>query len=303
MFNLRQLECAVALADHRHFGIAARAVGITTSGLTQSIQRLELHYGESLFVRDRKGVVATQYGEVVLEGARGILEREAAIKREISLISNLETGHLRIGCDPVLSNAIMAPALASLLEVYPQLQFSLITGNWESLESLMQRREIDLFLSFEQMPRYGFDLEIQKNLISSPIVVCAPTHPLLEKSGRNLVDFFDYPLLASSLPDWYLAWARERLSIEGGSRAPKMDYYLYSDDIMTLKTITKTSTAIVALLRNDLEQELGAGELTELMPNGWPESVPIVVVTRGEFTQSVSAKAVVSALQEAVQNC
>lgn len=303
MFKLRQLECAIALADQRHFGTAARSMGITASGLTQSIQRLEEHYGEPLFIRDRKGVVPTQYGEIFLEGARDILEREAAIKREIGLVSSLETGHLRIGCDPLLSNSVMAPALASLLEFYPNVQFSLITGNWDHLEALMLRRDIDIFLSFEQTAQYDFDFEVQKHQIASPVVVCAPKHPLLEKSERNLVDFFDYPLLASSLAQWYLEWAKERLSLEKGSRAPKVDYYLYSDDIMTLKTIAKTSTAMVALLKTDLEQELLAGELIELMPNGWPERVPVVVATRGELAQSVSAKAVVSALQNSLENC
>ena len=73
MLNLRQLQCAIALIDHGQFHRAAAAVGITQSGLTQNIQRLEDHYGQALFVRDRQSVSLTQYGEIVIEGARSSL--------------------------------------------------------------------------------------------------------------------------------------------------------------------------------------------------------------------------------------
>ena len=69
MINLRQLQCARALAEHRHFGRAASAVGITQSGLTQNIKGLESFYDVPLFDRSRHGVTPTVYGEALLRGA------------------------------------------------------------------------------------------------------------------------------------------------------------------------------------------------------------------------------------------
>ena len=148
MLNLRQLQCAIALLDHRQFHKAADAVGITQSGLTQNIQRLEDHYGQALFVRDRQGVSLTQYGEIVIEGARSVLDRLSAVEREIDLVSNLETGQLLVGTDPILANALLGPALSALLKSHPHLRFSTHSGNREELNELLKRRGLDLFVSF-----------------------------------------------------------------------------------------------------------------------------------------------------------
>ena len=100
MYHLRQLQCALALAEYGHFGKAADAIGITQSGLTQSIARLESHYGVALFDRQRDGVRPTALGEVLLDDARIIIARLDDTSRRIQLMSELDIGELSIGADP-----------------------------------------------------------------------------------------------------------------------------------------------------------------------------------------------------------
>ena len=58
--TLRQLEYAVALAEHRHFGRAADAVHVTQPGLSGQISELERRLGVALFDNgeQHQGVVA-----------------------------------------------------------------------------------------------------------------------------------------------------------------------------------------------------------------------------------------------------
>lgn len=46
--DLTEVECFVVVAEHRHFGRAATAMGVTVSAVTKRLQRLETALGVPL---------------------------------------------------------------------------------------------------------------------------------------------------------------------------------------------------------------------------------------------------------------
>jgi len=73
---LRHLRFFAAVADTRHFGDAARELGMTQPPLSQGIQRLEGRVGSRLFERDARGVRITPVGQTLLPYARELLRLE-----------------------------------------------------------------------------------------------------------------------------------------------------------------------------------------------------------------------------------
>lgn len=73
---LRHLRFFAAVADTRHFGDAARDLGMTQPPLSQGIQRLEVRLGIRLFDRDARGVRITPAGQFLLPYARELLRLE-----------------------------------------------------------------------------------------------------------------------------------------------------------------------------------------------------------------------------------
>lgn len=70
---IRHLRFFTAVADARHFGNAARDLGMTQPPLSQGIQRLELHLGVRLFDRDARSVRLTEPGHKLLSSARELI--------------------------------------------------------------------------------------------------------------------------------------------------------------------------------------------------------------------------------------
>lgn len=80
--ELRQLAMFVAVADHMHFGRAAKSCYIAQSALSQQIVRLERSLGVKLFNRTSRKVELTDSGRVLLVDARTMLAAsEQAIER------------------------------------------------------------------------------------------------------------------------------------------------------------------------------------------------------------------------------
>jgi DNA-binding transcriptional LysR family regulator len=87
MQTIRQFEIIQALATHRHFGRAARALGISQPSLTRSLKELESRLGVALF--DRNGVEPTVFGEMALRYGQPVLANAAELMREIDLARGL----------------------------------------------------------------------------------------------------------------------------------------------------------------------------------------------------------------------
>ena len=72
--TLNELRYVVAVAEHRHFGRAARACCISQPTLSTQIKKLEAQLGVVLFERTNKSVRPTPLGDKVVGKARKVLD-------------------------------------------------------------------------------------------------------------------------------------------------------------------------------------------------------------------------------------
>ncbi|HZE40886.1 MAG TPA: LysR family transcriptional regulator [Stackebrandtia sp.] len=72
---MRHLECFLAVGEERHFGRAARRLGMEQPPLSQRIRRMEKELGAELFDRGGGQVTLTAAGHVLMNEAPELLRR------------------------------------------------------------------------------------------------------------------------------------------------------------------------------------------------------------------------------------
>lgn len=121
----RHLRYALALAEHRHFGRAAAAVGIAQPPLSKQIAALEREIGARLFDRTPGGVFPTAAGEAFLERARAALAEMAGAALDAGRAARGETGRLRLGFIGSALLELLPPLLGRFGREHPDVRLRL----------------------------------------------------------------------------------------------------------------------------------------------------------------------------------
>src|SRR5688572_5549245 len=102
-FSLRQLQYAVAVGDTLSFRRAAERCHVSQPSLSAQLAQLEDLLGVRLFERDRRGVLPTPAGKLVLERARRLLGEADDLLDAATRAADPLAGTLRIGVIPTIA--------------------------------------------------------------------------------------------------------------------------------------------------------------------------------------------------------
>src|ERR1700690_3324556 len=95
--NLRDLEYAVAVADHGHFGRAAAACNVSQPTLSGQILKLEAELGLRLFEREGRGARVSDRAATVVAQARATLAAAGGVSAAADAARDPFPGELRPG--------------------------------------------------------------------------------------------------------------------------------------------------------------------------------------------------------------
>lgn len=142
--SLRQLEYAIALADHRHFGRAAEAVHVTQPGLSGQIRELERRVGVELFERSTRGAAPTAVGTEVVELARRILRQVDDLVHLTAAHTGTVRGPLRIAAIPTVAPYLLPAIVQTIHEAWPDARLDIQELQSSEMVDAVERGDLDL---------------------------------------------------------------------------------------------------------------------------------------------------------------
>lgn len=168
--NLTSLYYFVELAKELHVTNTAQRLYISQQNLSQHIQRLEQHYGVTLFHRKPK-LALTYAGEQLFQAAVKILAEEHDLQNRLSDISLKNTGNIKIGIPAYRGQICLPDILPRFYEKWPRVQVELINEDSNYMEEMLFNGELDLFIGimYQDNPK----LEIHTILNDKIYLVCS----------------------------------------------------------------------------------------------------------------------------------
>jgi DNA-binding transcriptional LysR family regulator len=198
--DLRQLKYFLALAEAQNFHVAADALGLTQSALTQSIAKLERDLEVELFIRSSSGTVLTGHGKRLRHHAQVILAQVQAAETELTARAGHLGMEISVGVVPVFPDALLMRLLERLQNGTQGRRIKLVKEWSAELIPMLERGTIDFafvsdhFLA-EPVP------EITRTVLFQDQVraVVGQPHPLYDEPEVALAQLAEYEWVAVSL--------------------------------------------------------------------------------------------------------
>jgi LysR family transcriptional regulator, regulator for bpeEF and oprC len=125
MADFRALAVFVKVAERLSFVRAARDLGMTQSGVSNAINRLEGELGVRLLARTTRSVGLTDDGAAFLDRCRQILGSLEEAQQVLSSARLKPTGRLRIDLPVAFGRIKVVPLLPAFRAEYPEVQLAL----------------------------------------------------------------------------------------------------------------------------------------------------------------------------------
>ncbi|MCC8973322.1 LysR family transcriptional regulator [Bradyrhizobium brasilense] len=173
------LVVLAALADARSFGRAAERLGMTQSGVSKAIAKLEARLDARLVHRTSRAVELTEEGRALYERVAAHLAGIGEAAAETSKSRDAVRGRLRVNVDPLFSRMVLSPKLSEFLLQNPGMELRIETR--DRIADLVSDG-FDLAVRFgEPVPSA---LIARRVLDTRVLTVASPIY--LERHGRPL---------------------------------------------------------------------------------------------------------------------
>ncbi len=284
----------LAVVENGTIARAAAALGLTPSGASRALQRLEARVGVRLVDRTTRALSLTDEGRRFYERAGPLLDglEEAALEAAGATVT--VRGRLRVNIDPFFARVILADRLADFLARYPEL----------GVELVMRDRTGDLIADgFDLAVRFGDPpagrliarklAETRVLTVAAPAYLAAhgePEHPS-DLADHACIDFYD---AASGRP---YAWEFRR----GDEVVPvAIPARLMVSDSGTLAGACVAGAGIAQFLELGTEDMVASGSVVPILTDWADEHFPLYALMPSRHQRAARVRAFVDFVVEAI---
>ncbi|MET0246356.1 MAG: LysR family transcriptional regulator [Sphingomonas sp.] len=265
--SLDDLQVFQAVADTGGFRAAARALGQSPSGVSETITQLEARLGVALFNRTTRSVMLTEAGRQLATRIGPLLADTRAALDEAASSRALVRGRLRLNVPAAVMVDILPPILDRFMNRHPEVHVDLIV---EDRLVDITRADCDAGI------RYGEHLE--QDVIAVPIgperqqagVAAAPSYWARRGIPTHPSQLMDHDcirtrLAGAALFPWEFEQGAERLVLDPPARLS-----VTSGGAAAAIDLAIAGHGVIYIFRNWLDPHFATGSLVPALADWWP---------------------------------
>ncbi|MBA2963983.1 MULTISPECIES: LysR family transcriptional regulator [Ramlibacter] len=290
MNSLQQIAAFADTAKHGSFAAAARGTGSAPSTLAKAVGRLEGRLGVKLFHRTTRQVSLTPDGGRLFRRCQRLLAEVDELQAEAAGVRESPTGTLRVDLPIVLGRRVILPVLARLRRQHPGLEL-----------------DVRLQDGYADLVKEGIDLAVRagdlkdSTLVSrrfmaqAMVLVASPAYLQERGTPRRLEQLAQHDALVFRMPTsgkdrpWQFRQRGRALDVHPASG-------VRISDGEGLVQAALLGMGLAQLPDYFVRDEIGRGELVEVLPALRPAPIPISIVYPGARLVPQRVRVVIDAL-------
>jgi DNA-binding transcriptional LysR family regulator len=262
--SIGDLNAFLAVAQERSFTRAAARLGVSQSALSQTVRGLEARLGLRLLTRTTRSVAPTEAGERLL---RSVGPRLDEIDAELAALSELRekpAGTIRITSTENAAEAVLWPALKTLLPNYPDIKVEIVI-DYGLADVVAERYDAGVRFG-EQVARDMIAVRIGPDIRMA--VVGAPDYFTRHPPPRAPQDLTHHQCINLRLPQHGLyAWEFEK---DGRELRVRVDGQLVFNTTAMILDAAVAGFGLAYLPEQQVQNQLAGGELLRVLENWCP---------------------------------
>jgi len=188
-----KLKVFCTVAETKSFSKTSEIIHLTQPAVSLQIQALEELYETKLFDRSSGSINLTPAGEILYKYAKQILTLYAEAAKEISKITGLIKGCVKIGAGTTVGNYILPAVAVDFKKRHPKIRVSISIGNARKILEMLNSSMIDFGIISEMPGKNKFSIE---SIISDELcVICSSEHPLTHQKSVSIYDVIKEPFV------------------------------------------------------------------------------------------------------------
>lgn len=149
MLDLRDLECLVALARHKHFARAAEECGLSQPAFSMRIRHLEERLETSIVKRGNRYQGMTAEGAAIVARARTVLDEVRRLEQEVRQARGEVVGQLTLGVVPTAA-AYAAQTVTALRRARPGITVKILTASSLAIQQGVDDGRFDAGITYDE---------------------------------------------------------------------------------------------------------------------------------------------------------
>lgn len=171
--DFRAIEIAAAVIETGSMSAAADRLHITQSAVSQAMKRAETQLAVNLVHRDKRPLMPTEAGRILVERFRELAVRAERAIEEVRATALLpERQDLRLGMVDSFASAVGPALIRDLMDGAIALRLAVFSGLAGAHADALVRRDIDAVISSDRMEE--LDNLVRYPLFREPFLVVAP---------------------------------------------------------------------------------------------------------------------------------
>jgi DNA-binding transcriptional LysR family regulator len=290
--NIETIRLFCDVVQHQSFSRGAAANEVSQSAATQSVHRMEQHYGVQLVDRSKRPFVLTPEGQACYEGLRQVLEAYDAVESRVRSLRAEITGVVRVASIYSVGLHDMSRCMQEFMRRYPKARVRLEYLHPQRVYDAVINSEVDLGIM--SYPTASAEVNVIPLRSERMVLVCNPTHPLAQRDEVTVEDLegqdfvgFDRDLSIRKEVDRFLR-----------QRSVTMRVVMEFDNIETIKQAVEIGAGVSILPEPTVRREVEFHTLAAVPLNAPQLCRPIGIIHRSRKFFTPTASKLIELLQE-----